>query len=54
MTTKKLLIAVLLAIGILAAGVLLFLAGDHDEETNPSGSTHPAAFSLTVLVVRSI
>lgn len=39
---KKVLLAVLLVIGILAAGVVLFLAGDHDGEGDPSSSPRPA------------
>jgi hypothetical protein len=47
MTIRKILMTGLLAIGILAAAVLLFFAGDHDEldqdgpKTTITGPHHP-------------
>jgi hypothetical protein len=39
MTIRKFLLASLLVIGILAASVLLFFAGDHDDPDQSGGPT---------------
>jgi hypothetical protein len=42
MGLKRFLLVGLLVIGIAAAGVLLFLAGDHDEEYRNNAPAPPA------------
>ena len=45
MKITKLMIAGLWAVGIVAAAVLLFLAGDHDDEIHDQASAKPALHS---------
>lgn len=45
MKITKLVITGLWAVGIVAAAVLLFLAGDHDDELHDQASAKPALHS---------